>query len=87
MATLFFACGSPIARARREQALDAARAVIGAHELAASAGATAPNEQVIAVRVLAPLVEPALALLRAVRRAWRPLVWNMPAHEPRGWVT
>ena len=86
MATLFFACGEPIARTRREAILDAAREVIASHPLAASSGATAPGPHVIVVRVLAPLVEPALALLKAVRRAWRPLVWNLPAHEPRGWA-
>lgn len=86
MATLFLACGSPIERARRDAALEAARAVIEAHELAATAGATSPNPQTIVVRAIAPLVEPALTLLRQVRRAWRPLLWSLPAHEPRGWV-
>src|SRR3954447_2698495 len=78
LASLFFAAGSDMPRARREQLLDAARAVIDTHPLAASAGATAPGPQVIVVRVLAPLVEPALQLLRAVRRAWRPMVWDLP---------
>jgi urease accessory protein len=86
LATLFFACGEAIPRPRREAALEAAREVIAAHPLAASAGATAPGPQVIVVRVLAPLVEPALALLKAVRRAWRPLLWNLPATDPRGWA-
>jgi urease accessory protein len=86
LATLFFACGEPIARTRREAILDAAREVIGAHALASTAGATAPGPQVIVVRVLAPLVEPALALLKSVRRAWRPLLWNLPAVDPRGWA-
>jgi urease accessory protein len=86
LATLFFACGEAIPRPRREAALEAAREVIAAHPLAASAGATAPGPQVIVVRVVAPLVEPALALLKAVRRAWRPLLWNLPATDPRGWA-
>ncbi|MBC5765193.1 urease accessory protein UreD [Ramlibacter albus] len=86
MATLFFACGAPMARARRDEALEAARSVIDSHELATTAGATAPNANVIVVRVLAPLVEPALGLLKQVRRAWRPLLWNLPPNEPRGWV-
>lgn len=86
LASLFFACGSEIARPRREALLDAARAVIDAHPLAASAGATAPGPQVVVVRVLAPLVEPALQLLKAVRRAWRPLAWDLPPDEPRGWT-
>jgi urease accessory protein len=41
---------------------------------------------VLVVRVLAPLVEPALQLLKAVRRAWRPLLWQLPPDEPRGWT-
>lgn len=87
LATLFLAAGSDFGRARREQALEAAREVLQGHELAAFAGATSPHPRVIAVRVLAPLVEPAMGLLRAVRRAWRPALWSLPAHEPRGWAT
>lgn len=86
LASLFLAAGAPLERTRREALLDAAREVVQAHPLAASAGATAPNAQVIVVRVLAPVVEPALQLLRAVRRAWRPLAWNLPPAEPRGWM-
>jgi urease accessory protein len=86
LATLFFATGSDLARARREQALEAAREVLQAHELAAFAGATSPHPRVLGVRVIAPLVEPAMGLLRAVRRAWRPLLWQLPPHEPRGWA-
>lgn len=86
LATLFLAAGASLERTRREALLDAAREVVQAHPLAASAGATAPHPQVVVVRVLAPVVEPALQLLRAVRRAWRPLLWNLPPAEPRGWM-
>lgn len=86
LASLFFAAGSELPRQRREALLEAARAVIEPHALAASAGATAPGPQVVVVRVLAPLVEPALQLLKAVRAAWRPLLWGLPPAEPRGWV-
>jgi urease accessory protein len=85
MATVFIACGSELPRPRRDALLDAARAVIEAHPLAATAGATAPGPQVVVVRVLAPLVEPALQLAKAIRRAWRPLLWDLPPSEPRGW--
>ena len=86
LASLFFAAGEDLGRTRREALLDAARAVMETHPLAASAGATAPGPQVVVVRVLAPLVEPALQLLKAVRRAWRPLAWDLPPDEPRGWT-
>jgi urease accessory protein len=85
LASLFFVTGSDIGRDRRELLLDAARGVVSGHALAATAGATAPDARVIVLRVLAPLVEPALQLLRAVRRAWRPLLWQLPPEEPRGW--
>jgi urease accessory protein len=86
IATLFLASGSDLPRARREQALALARDVIEAHALAATAGATSPGPQIVAVRVLAPLVEPALALLKAVRACWRQGLWDLPATVPRGWA-
>jgi len=86
IATLFLVSGTDIPRARRERALDAARSLIEAHPLAASAGATAPGPRVIAVRVLAPLVEPAIALLKSVRASWRGELWQLPATVPRGWA-
>ena len=86
MGTLFFACGSTITRERRERALDSARAVMDAHALVADCGATSPHERVIAVRVLAPVVEPAMDLLRRVRNAWRKEMWDMPATAPRIWA-
>ncbi|MGV3570986.1 MAG: urease accessory protein UreD [Ramlibacter sp.] len=85
MATVFVACGSELPRPRRDALLEAAREVIEAHPLAATAGATAPGPQVVVVRVLAPLVEPALQLAKAIRRAWRPLLWDLAPGEPRGW--
>ena len=51
-----------------------------------TAGATAPGPRVVAVRVLAPLVEPAMQLLKAVRAAWRPALWDLPATVPRTWA-
>jgi urease accessory protein len=53
IATLFLAAGSDLSRARREQALEAAREAIIGQPLCAMAGATAPGPRVLAVRVLA----------------------------------
>ncbi|MEY2952695.1 MAG: hypothetical protein RLZZ401_782, partial [Pseudomonadota bacterium] len=87
LATLFFVCGSDIPRLRREQALEAARSVIAPHALRASAGATAPNPRVLVVRVLSPVVEPAMDLLRQLWAAWRTGLWQLPAARPRSWST
>ncbi len=86
IATLFLATGTELSRERRAQALATARELLEAHSLRATAGATAPNGRVVVVRVLAPLVEPALALLKSIRNAWRPVLWGLPAHPPRTWA-
>lgn len=86
IATLFLATGSDLTRPRRDQALELAREVIAGHALCGSAGATAPGPRVVAIRVLAPLVEPALGLLKAIRDAWRPALWELPPTRPRTWA-
>lgn len=85
MATLFFVAGTKLARTRREAALDVAREVLGTHTLAHSAGVTSPDAQVLVLRVLAPVVEPAMDLLRQVWRTWRLQLWSLEAPHPRIW--
>ena len=85
MASIFFAAGSRLERHRRQQALDVARAVIESNALRATAGATSPDGQVVVVRVLAPMVEPAMALVRQVWQAWRGHFWQLPCIVPRIW--
>ncbi|RYF59075.1 MAG: urease accessory protein UreD [Comamonadaceae bacterium] len=85
VASLFFVAGAPIAKARRDALLDIARGFADAHALKASAGATSPQPQVIVLRVLAPVVEPAMQLLRQVWMAWRAELWALRAALPRIW--
>jgi urease accessory protein len=87
LGTLWFAAGSALDDARRERLLDAAREIARAHSLAATTGATAPQPDVVAVRVLAPRVEPIHDLLASVWRAWRALAWGRAACVPRVWRT
>ena len=87
MASLFFVAGSKLERNRRAQALEVARDVIEKHELRLSAGATSPDGQVVIVRVLAPVVEPAMHLLREVWVSWRQHFWGMSSTAPRIWST
>ncbi|HWH81651.1 MAG TPA: urease accessory protein UreD [Burkholderiaceae bacterium] len=85
---LWFAAGSALPAARRDALLGAARELIDADEaLRTHAGATAPNDALVVLRVLAPRVEPAMALLARVRAAWRGLAWQLPAAPPRVWRT
>ena len=87
MASLFFVAGSPVARARRDALLAHARSLLEASPLAESAGATSPHAEVVVLRVLAPVVEPAMQLLRQVWQAWRAELWQLPAATPRIWST
>jgi urease accessory protein len=64
-----------------------ARQVIASHPLHATAGATSPNGQVVVLRVLAPLVEPAMDLAKQVWAAWRGHFWGLAATRPRIWAT
>ena len=87
MASLFFVAGSALTRERRQAALDAARDVIAAHPLRDLAGVTSPCPQVVVVRVLAPVVEPAMDLLRQLWATWRAHFWQLTAPPPRIWST
>jgi urease accessory protein len=97
MATLFLLAGTAFSRTRQGAALELARDCIALHEAHALshpqaqagpcfAGATSPDGRVVVVRALAPLVEPALALLKSIRAAWRAEMWNLSAAAPRGWA-
>ena len=85
MATLVFAAGSAMAAERAERALDCARELLEASELRLTAGATSPHKQAIVVRVLSPVTEPAMQLLRQVWAAWRQELWDLPGAVPRLW--
>ena len=87
LASLFFASGSALTRQRRDTGLALARQLIADHDLQCLAGATCPNPQVMVVRVLSDLVEPATVLLRQIWTAWRARFWQLAASQPRIWST
>jgi urease accessory protein len=87
LATMWFASGDSLDSTRSDALLDAARSVAAAHPLAATTGATSPQQGVIVVRALAARVEPAMDLLQRIWRAWRPLAWGVAATSPRVWST
>ncbi len=86
LATLWCAAGSGFADARREALLEAARGAIAASPLASRAGASAADDGVVVCRALAARTEALFALARAVRAAWRAVLWDLPAHPPRLWA-
>jgi urease accessory protein len=85
---LWFAAGTALPAALRDALLEAARDCVARHPpLAAQAGATAPRDGLVVLRVLAARVEPAMALLREVWQRWRAVAWQMDAAVPRVWRT
>ncbi len=86
LGTLVFAAGSAISRERREQALDAVRALIEADPLRLTAGATAAQDGVLVIRALGPVVEPVAMLLRRCWAAWRQVLWGLDGTTPRLWA-
>lgn len=86
LATLWFASGTPLPPARRDALLDAGREITGAHPLSATAGLTAVHPQVVVLRVLAPRVEHAMALLKSVWAVWRQEAWGLAPCAPRIWA-
>lgn len=87
LATLWLASGTPWPQALREALLDSARALGDASPCAPQVGATAPDERLLLVRLLAHRVEPAFTLLQALRAAWRSLAWGLQENRPRIWGT
>ena len=87
MGTLWFAAGGALGAARRDALLGAARDAIEGDALRQRAGATTVHDSGVVLRVLAPRVEPALALLSRVWAAWRREAWQLAATPPRVWRT
>ncbi len=85
MGTLVFAAGHPVADERAQTALEAARSLLELSPLREQAGATQPHPQILVVRVLAPLVEPVMQLLRQIWSVWRGALWGLPGTVPRLW--
>ena len=85
LASLVFASGNNLEPQRAAQALEAAREVLEAHPLRLQAGVTCAHPQVIVLRVMSPLVEPSMDLLKKVWAVWRHTLWALPSTPPRIW--
>ncbi len=87
LACAWFAAGTALAATQREALLAAARGAADSASPRPIAGSTSPNAQLVVLRVLGARVEPVIALLAAVRAAWREIAWGLAAEPPRVWRT
>ena len=85
LGTFWFATGSALTRERREHLLEVVRAALQDCPEGVQAGATCPNDHVLAVRAVAPVVEPLMALFQHAWAALRPAAWGLGAKPPRIW--
>lgn len=85
MATLVLASGSNLPRERRDLALTLARELTEQAPEGLHMGVTCPHPQVVVLRTLSPLVEPAQNVLRSVWAAWRRGLWATGSVPPRIW--
>lgn len=85
LGSLWLACGTPLARERREHLLDVVRAVADHPGANVQAGATCPHPQLLVLRAVAPVVEPLMALFQRVWTGLRPAAWALPDTPPRIW--
>ena len=85
MATLVFARGSAIESARLERGLASARERMEAHSLRLQAGVTSPHPNTMVARVMSPVTEPAMQLLKQIWAAWRQDMWQLSSTHPRLW--
>jgi urease accessory protein len=85
MSSMVLACGTALTRTQREQLLESTRAVLDAHPQGAWCGITAPNDHMLVLRGLAPVVEPLMQLWQQVRLCWRTQHWGIAPTTPRIW--
>jgi urease accessory protein len=85
LGTLVFAAGDAISRDRREDALEAVRAVMSSHELVNTTGATSPNPQVLVIRSLSARTESMFQLFQRAWACWRECLWGLKGQPSRLW--
>ena len=85
LGTLLLASGRSWTRERRERLLDAVRSAIAAAPPEVTVAATCPNERMLVVRAVAPLVEPLMACLQSAWAVLRPEAWGLAGTPPRIW--
>ena len=85
VASLILASGDPLERQLREALLESTHALLQTAPPGIFCGVTAPNPHMLVLRGLAPVVEPAMDVWKAVWAHWRSTLWQLPKHMPRIW--
>ena len=85
LASLIFASGTPIARAQREALLEASHELLGTAPEGVWSGVTSPNENMLVLRGVSPVVESVMMLWKKLWMLWRKELWGLEGTAPRIW--
>ena len=86
LASLIFASGSPISRHQREVLLEGTYELLSQAPSGMLSGVTSPNENMLILRGVSPVVEPVMMLWKTVWAFWRKEIWSLPGSTPRIWA-
>jgi urease accessory protein len=85
VASLILASGSPIPRHQREALLESTHALLLAAPGDVVCGVTAPQEHMLVLRGVSPVVEPVMMLWKSLWMHWRSELWGLRGGAPRIW--
>ena len=85
VASLILASGTPLPRGLREALLESTQALLPAGAEGVATGVTAPNDHMLVLRGLGPVVEPLMQLWKTIWAHWRTQIWGMEGRAPRIW--
>lgn len=85
MGTLIWAAGHAVAAPTQANWIECVRGCLPSTLNPLATGATWPNDHVLVVRVLGPMVEPVMAVLQSAWAVLRRVAWQLPSTPPRIW--
>ena len=74
-----------MARHQREALLEGTQELLEEAAPAVLSGVTAPNENMLVLRCVSPVVEPVMMLWKTVWSFWRKELWGLQGGTPRIW--
>ncbi|QXZ09102.1 urease accessory protein UreD [Comamonas sp. Y33R10-2] len=86
LGSLIFASGTPITRQQRETLLEGTHELLSAGPAGVFSGVTSPNENMLILRGVSPVVEPVMMLWKTVWDFWRKELWKLQGATPRIWA-
>ena len=85
IASLIYVSGTPISRQQREHLLESTHELLQSAAPEVVSGVTSPNENMLVLRGVSPVVESVMMLWKTVWMYWRKELWGISGGAPRIW--